>query len=66
MNADEHQGSAERIWREPFFKAWVKQANKIALDKLRGARTHEDLLRAQAWHQAISELETAVRKAAKL
>jgi hypothetical protein len=54
--------SAERMAREPFYLAWLDRARSDTFAKLATAKTHEDLLRAQAWHQAVDDLVTAVRK----
>jgi len=60
------QPSAERVYREPWFQHWIKQANQQALDRLRGAKSHEDLMRAQAFHQAVFDIKAAVKRAGKL
>lgn len=62
---DRMKDSARRLADEPFFDHFLADARQTALDKLFSATTHEDLLRAQAWHHAVEEFETAVRKAAR-
>ena len=65
LTKDDYKDSARRIAGEAFFQRWLTEAKQTTLDRLRAAGTHEDLLRAQAWHQAVDDLETAVRRASK-
>ena len=65
LTSGDFKQSARRVLDEPWFGRWLKEAKQDTLDRLRRAETHEDLLRAQAWHQAVDDLEAAVRRAAK-
>lgn len=65
MNPDEKRASAERIWREPFFKAFVNEARQRGLSMTERAGTDRDLILAQAWLNVVRDFEDAVRRAAK-
>lgn len=65
LTKDDYKDSARRIAGEAFFQRWLTEARQRTSDLLQGAKTHEDLLFAQAWHQAVDDLETAVRRASK-
>lgn len=65
LTPDDYKDSARRVAGEAFFQRWLTEAKRETFDRLARAETHEDLLRAQAWHQAVDDLETAVRRAAK-
>lgn len=57
--------SARRMLDEPFYEHWLKQAREDSLARLASADGHEALIAVKMWHQAVEEIDTAVRRAAR-